>query len=133
MYKCTDRELSHFINKIAFSLTSPPLLCRILLIGLQWVYGSTVAKRLRWNPLGKLNNFNFQLTKNLYQNNFNHIVLFLTLFEDYKCNKLYEITTKTFPLGAREYKLQKLQISQKEILHKTILHLYLCFLNSCEI
>ena len=50
-----------------------------------------------------------------------------------ECNTLYEITTKTFLVQAWENQLQKLQISLKEILHKMILHLYLCFLNSCEI
>ena len=41
-------------------------------------------------------NFNFQGTKTLYQNNFNHIAcaFFFTLFEGYKCYKFYEITPK---------------------------------------
>ena len=36
----------------------------------------------------------FSGTKTLHQSNFNPIVLFLTLIEGYKCNKLYEVTPK---------------------------------------
>ena len=35
----------------------------------------------------KLSNFYFQWTKTLPQNKFKQIAFFLTLFEDYKCNK----------------------------------------------
>ena len=42
----------------------------------------------------KLSNFTFQWMKTLYQNNFKHTGSFFTLFEGYKCNKLYEITPK---------------------------------------
>ena len=42
----------------------------------------------------KLSNSNFQWTKTLYQNILSHIAFFFTLFKDYECNKLYEITPK---------------------------------------
>ena len=69
-------------------------------------------------------NYNFQWTKTLYQNSFNHIAFFFTLFEGYKCNKLYEIRCnckEKVLMRAQENKLQKLQISQNEILRMTIL------------
>ena len=46
--------------------------------------------------IGKLSNFNFLWTKTLYQNNFVPRIVhpFLTFFEGYKCNKVYEITLK---------------------------------------
>ena len=79
-----------------------------------WKYSGQTIKT---ESIRKLSNFNFQWAKTLCQ-----II-----------NTLYEITTKTFLVQAWENQLQKLQISLKEILHKMILHLYLCFLNSCEI
>ena len=50
----------------------------------------------------KLNNFNFQRTKTLYQNNLNHIAFFLTLFKSYRCNLLSVITPKTISYGEPE-------------------------------
>ena len=79
-----------------------------------WKYSGQTIKT---ESIRKLSNFNFQWAKTLCQ-----II-----------NTLYEITTKTFLVQVWENQLQKLQISLKEILHKMILHLYLCFLNSCEI
>ena len=50
--------------------------------------------QLETESLKKLSNFYFQWTKALCQNNLNHIAFFFTLFEGYKCNKLYEINPK---------------------------------------
>ena len=41
----------------------------------------------------KLSNFNFQWTKTLYQNTFNHVAFFIH-FSRALCSKLYEITPK---------------------------------------
>ena len=63
--------------------------------------------------------------------NFKHIAFFFTVFEGYKFNKFYEITPKKrFLCEPKKNKLQKLQISQNEILCMMIL---LVFFNSCEI
>ena len=68
-----------------------------------------------WN----LSNFNFQWTKTLYQK----------IFEGYKCNNLiYEITLKKMFVWEPENKLQKLQVSQNEILGMTILTVFFKFL-----
>ena len=48
----------------------------------------------------KLNNFNFQWTKTLYQNNLKHIAFFFTFFESYGCNLLSVITLKTISYGS---------------------------------
>ena len=54
---------------------------------------------IKSKSIRKLSNLNFQCTKTLYQNNFNHIAFFFTLFKGFKCYKLYEITLKkNFPL-----------------------------------
>ena len=51
-------------------------------------------KEINTESIRKLSNFYFQWTKTLYQNKVKQIVFFLTLFEGYKCNKLYQITPK---------------------------------------
>ena len=50
--------------------------------------------QVKTESITKLNNFTFQWTKALYQNNLKHIAFFFTFFEGYKCNKLYEIIKK---------------------------------------
>ena len=50
--------------------------------------------QVKTESITKLNNFTFQWTKALYQNNLKHIAFFFTFFEGYKCNKLYEIVFK---------------------------------------
>ena len=85
--------------------------------------------QVKTESITKLNNFTFQWTKALYQNNLKHIAFFFTFFEGYKCNKLYEIILKkTVFMGAQENKLPKLQILQNEILHMTILPVFSQFL-----
>ena len=44
--------------------------------------------KLRRNPPGKLSSFKIQCTKTLYQNNFNYIAFFFTLFKGYKLKLL---------------------------------------------
>ena len=59
----------------------------------------TAMKFHLMKSIGKLSNYNFQLTKTSYQNNFKHMAFFFTLFQGYKCIKLNEITlTKRFLL-----------------------------------
>ena len=41
---------------------------------------------IKTESIRKLNNFNFQWTKTLYQNNLNNIALFFTFFKDYRYN-----------------------------------------------
>ena len=79
--------------------------------------------------IGKLSYFNFQWTKALYQNNFQHTAFFSTLVKAYKCNKLSVRNNSEGKvlIGARE-KLQKPQISQNEILCMTILSVFSQFL-----
>ena len=73
----------------------------------------------------KLSNFKLQWTKTLCENHFKHIAFFFTLFKGHKCNNLYEIT----PIGAREnFKPQKPQTSQNEILCTMILPVFSQFL-----
>ena len=60
----------------------------------------------------KLSNFLFSVDKNPCSRKISIIAFFLTLFEGYKCIKLYEITPKkTVVMGAGKNKLQKFQIS----------------------
>ena len=86
--------------------------------------------QVKTESITKLNNFTFQWTKALYQNNLKHIAFFFTFFEGCKCNKLYEIILKKKKvfMGAQENKLPKLQILQNEILHMTILPVFSQFL-----
>ena len=47
----------------------------------------------------KLSYFNFQWTKNLYQNNLKNIAFFFTFFKAYRCNQLSVITPKKISYG----------------------------------
>ena len=94
-----------------------------------YAYGEKGKTQVKTESITKLNNFIFQWTKALYQNNLKHIAFFFTFFDGYKCNKLYEIIKKkTVFMGAQENKLPKLQILQNEILHMTILPVFSQFL-----
>ena len=79
----------------------------------------------------KLSNFTFQWTKTLYQNNFKHTGSFFTLFEGYKCHKLYEITPKKCSYGSGRKQTSKASIFTKWNL--THYKFYLCFISSCEV
>ena len=43
---------------------------------------------IKTESIRKLSNFNFQLTKTLYQNNLNNIAFFFAFFRGYSCNWL---------------------------------------------
>ena len=74
-------------------------------------------QKIKTESTRKLSNFNFQWIKPCTRI-ISITLYFLTLFEGYKCNKLYEITLKK-KLSWKPEKLQKLQISQNEILRMT--------------
>ena len=57
-------------------------------------FHASIDSLIKTESLKKLSNFNFQWTKALYQKNLNHIAFFFTLFEGYKCKKVYEINPK---------------------------------------
>ena len=59
----------------------------------------TCKPAIKTESIRKLSNFNFQLTKTLYQNNLKHIVFFFTFFKDYTCNQLCVITPKKICYG----------------------------------
>ena len=96
-----------------------------------WLHYFQMKSSFKMESIRKLSNFNFQWTKTLHPKNFKNIASFFTLFKGYSCNKLYEITLKKrFLWEPEKKKLQKLQISQREILCMMILPV---FSQSCEI
>ena len=94
-------------------------------------YQIKTKKEINTESIRKLSNFYFQWTKTLYQNKFKQVAFFLTIFEGYKCNKLYEITPK------KRFLCEPKKTNFKSFkFHETKSHawwFYLCFLNSCEI
>ena len=87
--------------------------------------------QVKTESITKLNNFTFQWTKALYQNNLKHIAFFFTFFEGYKCNKLYEIILKKRFLW--ELKKTSFQSFKFYKMKSYTCQFYLCFLNFCEI
>ena len=71
--------------------------------------------QVKTESIAKLNNFTFQWTKALYQNNLKHIAFFFTLFKGYKCHK------------------QTSKVSNFTKLRSYAWQFYLCFLSSYEI
>ena len=75
-------------------------------------------QKIKTESTRKLSNFNFQWIKPCTRI-ISITLYFLTLFEGYKCNKLWNNSKEKALMEARENKLQKLQISQNEILRMT--------------
>ena len=82
---------------------------------------------LNTESVRKLSNFNFQWTKISHQNNFNHIAFFFTLFEGYKCHKLYERTPNKRFLWSPSKQTSKASNFLK--MKSYAWRFYLCFLN----
>ena len=99
----------------------------LLLLGMVMYTNEVETKEIKPKFIRKLSNFNFQRTKTLYQNNFKHIAFFFTLFNGFKCNKLYEITPK------KRFLLEPEKTNDDDDDNDDFRSFYLCFLNSCEI
>ena len=80
---------------------------------------------IKAESIRKLRKFNFQWTKTLYQNNFNYLAFFFTLFEGYKCHKWYEITPKkSFLWEPEKTNFKSFKFHKNKILLMTILPVF---------
>ena len=87
IYKLHD-EINYFPERkiMCQDLIWPPTFNCKIKFSISLIFHKENTKEINAQSIRKLNKFNFQWTKTLYQDNLNNIAFFFTFFKGYKCN-----------------------------------------------